>query len=97
MMWQSQKALDLLRDPRCLVHNSVPDRMGGEGEFKLRGVAADVTDPAERERYGVAMATKLDMPSLTGDYHLYLIDIVDVAVVTRDESEQYVELWRAAD
>ena len=91
MMWQSQKALD----PRCLVHNSVPDRMGGEGEFKLRGVAADVIDPAEWERYGVAVATKSDILSLSGDYHLYPIDIVDVAVVTRDESEQYVKLWRS--
>ena len=26
MMWQSVKALDLLRDPRCTVHSTVSDR-----------------------------------------------------------------------
>ncbi len=39
MMWQSKKALDLLRDPRCLVHSIITDRKGNEGEFKLRGRA----------------------------------------------------------
>ena len=33
MMWQSKKALDLLRDPRCQVHTVVTDRNGTEGEF----------------------------------------------------------------
>ena len=28
MMWQSRKALDLLRDPRCTVHSTVSDRHG---------------------------------------------------------------------
>jgi hypothetical protein len=27
MMWQSRKALDLLRDPRCVVHNRYRTRM----------------------------------------------------------------------
>ena len=34
MTRRSRKALDLLRDPRCSVHNAVSDRHGGEGEFK---------------------------------------------------------------
>ena len=37
MMWQSRKALDLLRDPRCSLHSTVSDRQGSEGEFKLYG------------------------------------------------------------
>ena len=37
MMWRSVKALDLLRDPRCTIHNAVSDREGGDGEFKLYG------------------------------------------------------------
>jgi predicted pyridoxine 5'-phosphate oxidase superfamily flavin-nucleotide-binding protein len=44
MMWQSLKALDLLRDPRCTVHNCITDRMAPHGEFKLHGVAADIQD-----------------------------------------------------
>ncbi len=45
MMWQSKKALDLLREPRCLVHSIITDRKGNEGEFKLRGRARDIADP----------------------------------------------------
>ena len=32
MMWRSQKALDLLRDPRCSIHNAVSDRHATEGQ-----------------------------------------------------------------
>ncbi len=45
MLWRSTKAADLLRDPRILVHSVVSSRNGEEGEFKLRGVARDETDP----------------------------------------------------
>ena len=44
MMWQSRKALDLRRDPRCTVMNTVHDRMIPDGEFKLFGRAVEVTD-----------------------------------------------------
>ena len=37
MMWRSQKALDLLRDPRCCVHNAVSDRMATDGESRSTG------------------------------------------------------------
>ncbi len=33
MMWQSRKALDLLRDPRCLVQSTVRDREDTAGEL----------------------------------------------------------------
>ena len=35
MMWQSRKALDLLRDPRCVLHTCTTDRMGTEGDAKI--------------------------------------------------------------
>ncbi|HEU4760187.1 MAG TPA: hypothetical protein VFT91_09440 [Dehalococcoidia bacterium] len=34
MMWQSRKALDLLRDPRCVVHSAVIDKNDPAGEFQ---------------------------------------------------------------
>src|SRR5437763_4093840 len=37
MMWRSPKALDLLRDPRLVVHSVVSRRDGDEGDFKLSG------------------------------------------------------------
>ena len=50
MMWRSVKALDLLRDPRCVVHSTVSDRDGTEGEFKVYGRAREVSDLEERRR-----------------------------------------------
>ena len=47
-MWRSQKALDLLRDPRCCVHDAVSDRMAPDGEFKVYGPALDITNPEGR-------------------------------------------------
>ena len=58
MIWQSKKALDLLRDPRCQVHTVITDRNGTEGEFKLWGRARDL-GLAERERYCVALHAKI--------------------------------------
>src|SRR3989304_5631943 len=51
MMWRSRKALDLLRDPRCLVQTTVRDREDRAGELKLRGGGAGVQDPDAVERY----------------------------------------------
>jgi hypothetical protein len=45
MLSGSHKALDLLRDPRCTIHSSIADVNGSEGEFKIHGRAALVTDP----------------------------------------------------
>ena len=41
MMWQSKKALDMERDPRIVVHSTVSDREGTEGDFKLHGRAVN--------------------------------------------------------
>lgn len=51
MMWQSRKALDVVRDPRIVVHSAVSNRDGAEGDFKLYGRVRDVPDPALREAY----------------------------------------------
>src|SRR5262245_58144300 len=59
MMWQSLKARDLLRDPRCTIHSSLNDRMAPDGEFKLYGRVVDVQDPEERRCYGAALYQKI--------------------------------------
>src|ERR671928_1057055 len=60
MMWRSPKALDLMRDPRCVVHSVVSDRTGVEGDFKLYGRAVDVRDPQRRARYRAAVKGPID-------------------------------------
>ena len=80
MMWQSKKALDLLRDPRCLVHNTIANKDGTEGEIKLRGRAVNVDDPAKRERYGEELFKKINWRP-EEPYHLFALDIHSVALV----------------
>jgi hypothetical protein len=43
---RSAKNRDLERDPRCVLHSSVSDPNGSEGEFKLYGRAVLIEDPA---------------------------------------------------
>jgi len=46
MMWQSRKALDLARDPRCVLHSVPSDKDNPGGDVKLYSTAVDVRDPA---------------------------------------------------
>ena len=78
MMWQSSKALDLLRDPRCLVHNTVTDRNGSDGEFKVYGRGRAVADADDRERYCQALFAKIDWRPEGDEWHLFAIDIDEV-------------------
>jgi len=74
MMWQSKKALDLLLDPRLVVHTTQCDRSGTDGDFKLYGRALDVRDPTRRGRYADALKAKIDW-SPSEPYHLFSMDI----------------------
>src|SRR3990170_8103292 len=74
MMWQSMKALDLLRDQRCVVHSAVIDKSDPAGEFKLRGRAVDVRDPTTVERYCHALKEATGWRP-EGPIHLFRIDI----------------------
>ena len=91
MMWQSRKALDLLRDSRVVVHSVVCDREGTEGDFKLYGRAVDVPEPERRERYADALEARIDWrPS--EPYHLFAIDIESAGFVIFGD-ERYSLAW----
>ena len=92
MMWRSKKALDLLRDPRCLVHSTITNRHGTEGEFKLRGRALDVQDPDIRERYAEAVYQKIDWRP-EEPYHLFSIDIESATFIVYENDKQSVKTW----
>jgi hypothetical protein len=95
MMWQSRKAIDLLRDNRILVHSVVTGREGSQGEIKLRGRAFPVDDLAVRARYCVAVSVlgwRPEEPS----FHLFRIDIQDVTFIRYQENgDQHVTRWPA--
>lgn len=92
MMWQSRKARDLLRDPRCVVHNCIADRWATAEEFKLFGRAVDVQDPARRRRYRETIRARIDWAPEEPNYHLFAIDVDAAGFVTFDE-EHYALAW----
>jgi Pyridoxamine 5'-phosphate oxidase len=74
MMWKSRKALDLLRNPRVVVHSTVSDREGTEGDFKLSGRAIDVPEPDLRMHYADTLEAKISWrPS--EPFNLFRVDI----------------------
>jgi hypothetical protein len=67
MMWQSRKAIDLLRDDRILVHSITTTRDGSEGEVKVRGRAIAIDDHLFRVEIGNVTVIRY-APS--GDQHV---------------------------
>lgn len=94
MMWQSKKALDLLRDPRCAVHSVVQDTAGTEGDVKIYGRALDVTDPAEREQYCRALQARIGWRP-DGDFHLFAVDLTAVGYFVVSEGGHETRAWTA--
>jgi hypothetical protein len=92
MMWRSPKALDLMRDPRCVVHSVVSDREGTEGDFKLYGRAVDVQEPDRRAHYREAIKARLDWAPDEPNYHLFAIDVESAGFVIFG-GERYGLAW----
>jgi hypothetical protein len=97
MMWQSYKALDLLRDPRCTVHSAVRDRHASEGEFKLHGRASDVRDLEMRRRFCDALYEKIGWKPEEPDYHLFTVDIMSAALFSTAGNQRVVKRWRVGE
>lgn len=91
MMWRSPKALDLLRDDRCVLHSATADRNGAEGDFKLYGRARQVDDPDTHARYRAAVRARIDWEP-SGSFHLFTID-VDSAGFVVFSPEAYRMAW----
>ena len=95
MMWQSKKASDLLRDPRCTIHNTVFDRPATEGEFKVYGRAVNVTDLAERRRFGDAVFDKIGFRAEEPEFHCFAIDIENVFSAKLRDEQFHHRVWKA--
>jgi Pyridoxamine 5'-phosphate oxidase len=92
MMWRSRKALDLLRDPRLVLHNAICSSTGEEGEISLRGRATDIRDPKVRKRYVDAVAERVAWQE--PHFHLFSVDIESAALVKYERGEeQSVKVW----
>lgn len=92
MMWQSKKALDLLRDPRLTVHSVTVNKDGTDGDVKVYGTAVDIGDPALREAFRRAIKVRIDWAPDEPDYHLFALDVERAASVTFGGPKQ-VATW----
>ena len=87
-MWQSRKAIDLLRDPRLVLHNAISTNRGDEIEISLRGHTIEVRDEEVRRRYVASL------PEWRGrDFHLFAVDIERVGLIRYERGEQHVKVW----
>jgi hypothetical protein len=95
MMFDSQKARDLMRDDRVLVHNIVTDREGRQGEYKVRGVAVPEEDEAVQASYAEVVSKTLGWTPRVGRFHLFKVDVHDVAYIRYEPStgDQYTTRW----
>jgi hypothetical protein len=93
MMWQSRKALDLVRDPRCVMHSTVSDKAGTEGEFKAYGLARDVPELDRREKYCVILEEQIDWRP-TEPFHLFTLDLTEVGYCRFGDGSQVIRRWR---
>ena len=87
--------MDLLRDPRCSIHNAVSDRLASEGEFKVYGRAMDITNPDERQSYLKALFQKIGNQPVGHEFHCFAIDIESAAANTLAGEEFEHPVWKA--
>jgi len=95
MMWRSPKALDLLRDPRLVVHSVVSRRDGDEGDFKLYGHARQIDGPDTRGRYRATIKARIDWEPEEPNYHLFAIEVDSAGFVVFGEN-RFGMAWDAA-
>jgi hypothetical protein len=95
MLWGSRKAADLRRDQRVLVHSIVVAPEGTGGEYKLRGRASAEDDSDVQARYAAAVKEQVGWSPVPGRFHLFWIDIADVAFIRYDDTtgDQFVTRW----
>src|SRR5262245_24864198 len=94
MMWRSKKALDLLRDPRVVVHSITTNRMGTEGDVKLYGRAIDEREPDVREAFRDAIRARIDWAPDEPSFHCFSVDISSAGYIRFGE-DRVAMAWDA--
>jgi hypothetical protein len=93
MVWQSTKALDLLRDPRLTAHSLPPARENPDGDLKLYGRAVTV-EGARKRAYEQVLFDRLRWRP-PEPYHCFALDVDSAALVVFRDNGRAVTQWRA--
>jgi len=75
MMWRSKKALDLLRDPRVVIHSVTCDKSGSDGDIKLYGRVVDEHASDVREAFRDAIRARIDWAPDEPEFHCFSLDV----------------------
>jgi hypothetical protein len=93
MMWRSRKALDLLRDPRIVVHSVPSDRMNPGGDIKLYGRVVDERDPAVRQAFREAIRSRIGWAPDEPEYHCFSVDVEEAAYLRFTQETFEIRRW----
>jgi hypothetical protein len=91
----ARKAQDLQRDPRIAIHSPTVDEELTLGDAKLSGTAVEVTEPAVIEAWLAAGAEEGAQAPPPGEFHLFRIDVTEVARTWVEGDELVVASWGA--
>jgi hypothetical protein len=91
MMPGSQKARDVLRDPRFALHSAPLDLELAQGDAKVGGRAIEVTDAPSLAAFWGALG-RPPMPA-----SVFRAELLDAALTTVDSDELVVDSWRAGE
>lgn len=94
MMWDSRKALDLRRDPRCEVQAGSADKDVKAGDARISGLAVEVHDPGVKAVIGAAVAddTGFD-PDAAGPWHLFRLAVTELYFLRPEGDHLDLRWW----
>jgi Pyridoxamine 5'-phosphate oxidase len=81
MMWRSRKALDLLRDPRIVLHSVTTNKDGTDGDVKIYGRSVDEQDADVRAAFREAIRRRIDWAPDEPEYHCFSVDVTAAGYV----------------
>lgn len=92
MMWRSRKALDLLRDPRIVVHSIQTDREASVPDIKVYGRALEIVEHDLRRAFHDAILARIDWAPTEPNHHVFALDVLEAAYFSFPD--KFVLSWR---
>jgi hypothetical protein len=94
MMVDSTKSRDLRRDGRCSLHTATADKTVSEGDVKLWGYAAAVTDHDTLARFSDDIFESVGYRFEVGSFDAFDVDLMGASSVSVGDDVMYVKTWK---
>ncbi|HET8618786.1 MAG TPA: pyridoxamine 5'-phosphate oxidase family protein [Acidimicrobiales bacterium] len=93
MMPGATKSRDLQRDPRFALHTATADKMVTEGDVKMWGTAARVTDHDTLARFSDDIYTSVGYRFEVGEFDAFDVDLLGASSVAVGNEVMTVRTW----